>query len=129
LKFNYQPNYYTAMTQVTESQMNEVHNMLAKGEFIEAMEKFYIDDVVLQEANETPKKGKQNVIEGEKEMLAGVGEFIRYEVHGKALNNDTTFYSATMEYVEKSGTHVKVEQTVVSKWENGKIISERFYHA
>ena len=117
------------MAQVTEQRLNELHSMLANGQFVEAMEEFYVDGVTLQEANDTPKEGKELVIDVEKEILSGVGEFIRYEVHSTAINNNISFYTATMEYVEKSGTHVKVEQAVESTWDNGKIVSERFYHA
>ena len=65
----------------------------------------------------------------EKEVLATVAEFIRYEVLGYAIGGDTTYYEAILEYKETSGNHVKVEQAVVSRWRDDTIITERFYHA
>lgn len=109
--------------------LNDLLALLAEGKFIEAQEKYLADDVTLTEGNDQPKAGKENVIEQEKEVLAGVGEFIRYEVFNSAVNGNVSFYEGVMEYVQKDGKHVKVEQTVVDKWEGDKIVSERFYHA
>lgn len=113
-----------------EANVTELLDMLKQGQFIEAQEKFFHDDVVLVEGNAEPKQGKEFCIQQEKEVLAGVGEFIGYNATGFAANdNGTSFYEATMEYVEKSGNRVKVEQSVVTNWEDGKIVKERFYHA
>ena len=37
----------------------DLKNLLGKGQFLEAMDKYLTDDVVLQEANGTPKIGKE----------------------------------------------------------------------
>lgn len=115
-------------TQV-ENNLKDLFQMLGKGQFVEAMEKYLAPNVVLQEANETPKEGKEYCINVEKEVLEGVGEFIGYNVKNYAVNGNQSFYEAVMEYKEKNGNYVKVEQAVASKWENGKIVSERYYHA
>lgn len=112
-----------------ESNLQDLLAMLSKGQFVEAMEKYLHDDVTLREASGEPKHGKAFCIAFEKEVLANVAEFVRYDVHAHAVNGDATFYEGTMEYVEKDGTRVTVEQAVVSRWEGDQIVSERFYHA
>lgn len=112
-----------------ENHLKDLLGLLKNGQFIEAQEKYLADDVTLIEGNAAPKSGKAHVINLEKEVLAGVAEFIRYEVTDYAVNGDVTFYEGVMEYIQKDGVHVKVEQAVVDKWESGKIVSERFYHA
>ncbi len=112
-----------------EANLKDLLGLLAQGQFIEAQEKYLANEVALQEGNAEAKEGKDFVIAQEKELLSGVGEFIRYEVTDSAVNGNVSFYEGIMEYVEKSGTRVKVEQAVVSRWENDKIVSERFYHA
>ncbi|OEK02051.1 hypothetical protein BFP97_11190 [Roseivirga sp. 4D4] len=112
-----------------EENLNDLLSLLSQGQFIEAQEKYLGDDVSLTEGNAVPKTGKANVIAQEKEVLSGVGEFIRYEAFNTAVKDNVSFYEGVMEYVQKDGVHVKVEQTVVDKWEDGKIVSERFYHA
>lgn len=111
-----------------EANLEDLLGLLKEGKFIEAQEKYLAENTSLVEGNADPKTGKENVIAQEKEVLSGVGEFIRYEVTDYAVNGNVSFYEGVMEYVEKNGTHVKVEQAVVDRWENGKIVSERFYH-
>lgn len=112
-----------------EANLQDLLGLLKNGQFIEAQEKYLADDASLVEGNAPAKQGKALVIAQEKEVLAGVGEFIRYEVSDYAVNGDVSFYEGVMEYVQNDGVRVKVEQAVVDRWENGKIVSERFYHA
>lgn len=119
------------MTQVTniEENLKDLLHLLSQGQFILAQEKYLAENVSLAEGNAEAKTGKEFVIAEEKAVLAGVGEFIRYEVKDYAVNGNVTFYEGVMEYVQTDGVHVKVEQAVVDRWEDGKIVSERFYHA
>ncbi len=111
-----------------ESNLTILFDMLAQGQFVEAQEKFFHNDVILIEGNADPKQGKEYCISIEKEVLAGVSEFIGYTVSGHATAEGRSYYEAVMEYVETSGNRVRVEQAVVSDWEDGKIVKERFYH-
>ncbi len=119
------------MTQNTniEENLKDLLALLAQGQFIVAQEKYLADNASLVEGNAPAKTGKELVIAEEKAVLAGVGEFIRYEVTDYAVNGNVSFYEGVMDYVQTDEVHVKEEQTVVDRWENGKIVSERFYHA
>ena len=116
-------------TTTIENNLQDLLGLLKNGQFIEAQEKYLADNVTLIEGNAAPKTGKELVINLEKEVLAGVGEFIRYEVTDYAVNGNVSFYEGVMEYIQKDGQHITVEQAVVDRWEEGKIVSERFYHA
>ena len=121
-----------AITQTTESvelALLDLFQMLSKGHFVDAMYKYLHTDVTLHEGNDTVKSGKEYCITVEEEILSDVAEFMRYEVKDYAINGDTTFYEAIMEYRENGGKTVRVDQCVVSRWADGKIIRERFYHS
>ncbi len=109
---------------------NEVVALLAEGKFIEAMEEYLDDNVQLFEGNNAPKVGKEFCLLEEKKLLDTVTAFHGYKVlSGPAVDGDTTFYEAVMEFETNDGTAHKFEQVVRTKWENGKIINERYYHA
>ena len=112
-----------------EQNLRQLFDMLAQGQFVEAQEQFLHQDVVLVEGNNEPKKGKDFCIQAEKEVLAGVEEFIGYTVDHYAATEGVSFYEGVMEYVEKGGNRVRVEQAVVTQWEDGQIVHERYYHA
>lgn len=104
--------------------------LLAEGQFIQAMDTYLDDDVTLWEANAAPKKGKAHCITVEEELLAEVTAFHGYEVKsGPAVSGDTSFYEAIMSFDTKDGTKHRFEQVVRTKWKDGKIIDERYYHA
>ena len=109
---------------------SDVTAILAKGDFIGAMEKYLHNDVKLYEGNNPPKEGKEFCIAEEKKLLDTVVEFGGYRVlSGPAVEGDTTFYEAVMEFKTNDGTDHRFEQVVRTKWQDGKIVDERFYHA
>jgi len=116
------------MTENT-AHLTSLHDMLAQGQFVEAMDRFLADDVVLQEGNDAPKHGKAAVMALEAKVLEDVAEFGGYQVSSVGAAADKTFYEAVMEYTQKDGAKVRVEQCVVDTWKDGRIVHERFYHA
>lgn len=119
----------TVLEQELLTKANEVTALLAEGKFIEAMEEYLDDNVQLFEGNNPAKIGKDFCLAEEKKLLDTVVAFHGYKViSGPAVKNDVTFYEAVMEFRTNDGTEHKFEQVVRTKWENGKIINERYYH-
>ena len=78
-----------------EKNLKHVHELLAKGAFIEAMETYLHDEVELTEANETPKKGKDFCVQFEQDFIDNqLAEFVGYEVGNYAVQGDHSFYDA-----------------------------------
>lgn len=107
----------------------DLKELLGKGQFIEAMEKYLADDVVLQEANNEPKVGKETALIAEKELLATVTDFGGYEMKNIAVSGDTSYYEAVMEFTTNDGVSHRFEQVNRTVWRDGKIINERYFHA
>ncbi|MCP4442049.1 MAG: hypothetical protein GY810_24330 [Aureispira sp.] len=113
-----------------ETKLKHVHNLLAKGEFITAMETYLHDEVELREANGKPKVGKAYCVKFEDDFIKNdLEEFIGYEVGNYAVNGNHTFYDAVMTLKLKDGSIMVSEQTVATEWKDGKIYRERYYHA
>ena len=122
----------TATSQEQEILTNAkaVLDLLGQGEFIKAMDTYLDEDVSLWEGNNEAKKGKAFCIKAEEDLLATVTAFHGYTVKsGPAVSGDTSFYEAVMEFDTNDGTKHRFEQVVRTKWKNGKIIDERYYHA
>ncbi|WP_420602797.1 SnoaL-like domain-containing protein [Flagellimonas sp.] len=120
----------TIQEQELLTKANEVTNLLAEGKFIEAMENYLADDVQLFEGNNAAKVGKEFCLAEEQKLLETVTAFHGYKVvNGPAVKGDTTFYEAVMEFDTNDGTKHRFEQVVRTRWKDGKIINERYYHA
>ena len=119
----------TATEQTIEKNLKHIESLLKEGKFIEAMESYLSDDVVLQEANTKPKVGKEVCLQAEHDLLATVSDFGKYEIKNVAINGDTSYYEAIMEFTTNDGKHHRFEQVNRTKWKDGKIVNERYYHA
>ena len=109
--------------------LKDLKNLLGKGEFIVAMEKYLHQDVELQEANNKPKVGKDVALQAEKELLETVTSFGGYTMKNVAVRGSTSYYEAIMEFTTNDGVEHRFEQVNRTKWKDGLIINERYFHA
>ena len=81
-----------------ESNLKHVFALLKEAKFIEAMELYLHDDVILREGNGDPKKGKAFNVKFEQDFIDNqLAEFVRYEVGNYAVNGNYSYYDAIME--------------------------------
>jgi len=113
-----------------EKNLKHVHALLAKGEFMEAMETYLHDNVELREANGEAKIGKAYCLKFEADFINNdLEEFIGYEAGNYAVNGNHSFYDAIMTLKLKDGSTMVSEQVVATEWKDGQIYRERYYHA
>ena len=118
------------MNNQVEKNLTHIHELLAKGGFIEAMETYLHDDVELKEANDGVKKGKSFCVKFEQDFIDNqLSEFVGYEVGNYAVNGNHTYYDAVMTLKLNDGTTMVSEQIVATEWKDGKIYRERYYHS
>ncbi len=110
------------------NRLNDLFTYIREGRILDAMNDFYAEDVVMQENLEPPTTGRDANIEREKQFLSMVKEWKGFQVISQGSGQDVTFYETVMDWVATDDTPVHVEQVVVAKWQDGKIIHERFYH-
>ncbi len=106
----------------------QLNDDVLSGKIMEAFEKYYADDVVMQENSEEPRKGKEANRKAEQEFMASVEAFNGAAVKASAVNGDVTFSEWEMDITFKGGHRVKMNQVAVRQWKNGKIAHERFFY-
>ncbi|MFT7197621.1 MAG: hypothetical protein ACI83W_001992 [Marinoscillum sp.] len=107
----------------------EIHDLLIQGQLLEAFDKFYHEDVVIEEPRGT-WKGKVACRKHEVEFLAQVKEFHGIEVINYASNETTgvVFIETKMDVTFQDGNRVQMEQISRQKWKHGQVFNERFYY-
>lgn len=108
--------------------LNDLFNYIRQGKIIEAMTEFYDKDAAMQENANPPTVGQAANIEREKQFMSGVKEWKGFNVTASAVGDNVTFYECSLDFIATNGQVVHMEQVVVSKWNNNKIIHERFYY-
>ncbi len=118
----------TSTTTSIQERLEELLSYIREGRILDAINEFYAEDVAMQENNFIPTVGRQANYVREKQFLDTVKEWKNFEVTATGAGDNVTFYETVMDWVTTDDTPVHVEQVVVAKWQDGKIIHERFYH-
>ena len=111
-----------------QDRLEDLFAYIRKGRILDAINEFYAENAAMQENALPPTVGREANLEREKQFLSTVKEWKRFDVTAKGVGEDVTFYETAMDWVATDGTPVHVEQVVVAKWQDGKIIHERYYH-
>jgi len=118
----------TATTTDIAALHEELNEMIRAGKALEAFDRFYADDVVMGENDEEPSKGKALNRKREEEFFGSVAEVHDLSVISSAAGDDISFSEWSFDLTFKNGPRVNWTQTAVRRWENGRVVSERFYH-
>jgi ketosteroid isomerase-like protein len=107
---------------------NELNQMILNGQAMDAFDKFYADDIVMQENNQPPRVGKAANREFEEQFFAAIKEFHGATLGDVAVGDDVSFSERTFDVTFQDGSRVANPQVTRRKWQGGKVINERFYH-
>lgn len=108
----------------------QIYDMLAQGQLMDAFEKYYHTEIIMQELGEEPRSGKDACREYEKNFLSSIKEF-----HGMGVNaitsdetNAISMVESWMEVTFQNDFKLKLIQVAVQRWKDGLIVHETFYH-
>jgi hypothetical protein len=107
----------------------ELNQSILSGKVMEAFEKFYAHDCVMQENSEAPRVGKDVNREFERAFMDSVQEFHGASLLGSAVNADRTYSEWEYDITFKGGKRMKMNQIAVRQWKNGQVAHERFYYS
>ncbi len=112
-----------------EEKIQDLNRLVQEGRAMEAFERYYADDVRMQEGDATPTVGKEANRRREEDFFGNVIEFRGAEVHSVAVGDDTSAVEWTFDYTHREWGHQRYRQVAVQRWRDGKIVEERFYRA
>ena len=107
---------------------DELNRQIQSGAILEAFERFYADDVVMQENTDPPKVGKETCRQAERAFLDAIEQFHGARLLGSAVNGDTSYSEWEFDATYKGAGRVKLTQVAARRWKNGQIVHERFYY-
>lgn len=106
----------------------ELNEMVLAGKALEAFEKFYAEDVVMQENNDAAREGKEANRKAEIEFFSSLASWNDGRIEGSAVNGDLSFSQWYMDVTFKNGHNYKATQIAVRKWKDGQVVHERFFY-
>lgn len=112
-----------------EASLNELNSFILNGKMMDAFEKYYHDDVVMQENHLPPTTSKDANRQREVEFLNNIVEFRGAEVKGIGVGDNISFVVWKYDYTHKQWGIRDYTQVSIQEWKEGKIIKEKFVYA
>jgi len=111
------------------SRDQELNDMILQGKILEAFDKFYADDIVMEEEGEE-RVGKEANREYEEQFVNSLEEFHGAEILSRAVDedNNVTLSEWHNDMTLEGVGRVQQQQVAVRTWnEDGQITNEKFY--
>ncbi len=108
--------------------VTDLNTMLTQGKLLEAFDKYYADNVVMQENNSEPRIGKEANRKSEEAFVGGVTAYNDVQILNSAVNGNTAITEYFMDVDHKEWGHMAKTQVAVQEWKDGKIVKEKFYY-
>jgi len=110
--------------------LDEFIGLVESGRSIEAMQRFYAEDVMMFENRELSRAGREACIAYEMEQVEKSG---RPQLKATKRAADSHTGVSFIEWVVQfrspaSGRPIRLEEVAVQKWSGSEIIEERFYY-
>jgi ketosteroid isomerase-like protein len=111
---------------------NRIHELL---EFFktnpppeEIYDRYYDENVVVQENLQPPRVGRSLSIERQKLMNANIREINDFKIGAILVDGDRSMVEMHLDATTKDGYHFHLEEVGLQTWKNGRIIHERYFY-
>ena len=112
-----------------KERVEALNNMILSGHSLDAFEKFYAEEIVMQENEDAPTVGKTANRIREEENAENIVEFRHAEVKNILVSDNTTVVEWDYDFTHKEWGDRKYTQVSVQRWNNeGQIVNENFYY-
>jgi hypothetical protein len=112
-----------------EAALSDLNGLVLEGRLMDAFEKYYHEDVSMQENNAAPTVSKSANRDREAAFLASITEFRSAEVKGVAVGDNISYVTWHYDYTHKDWGLRNYTQVSVQQWKEGKIIKEQFIYS
>ncbi len=115
------------MTTLLEN-ISDLNHLVLQGKAMEAFEKYYHEEVVMQENENPPTVGKAANRQREQAFFAAIREFRGAQPLKVTVGDGITMVEWHYDYTHHDWGVRNYRQISVQEWRDGKIIKEKFYY-
>jgi SnoaL-like domain len=108
--------------------VDELNQMILDGKILDAFEKFYADDVVMQDNDYPQRVGKDENRKFEESFVSSLTEFRGARVENVIISDGIAVVEWWFDYTHKEYGVRNYKQIAVQRWKDGKIVEEKFYY-
>ncbi|HOZ67827.1 MAG TPA: nuclear transport factor 2 family protein [Chitinophagaceae bacterium] len=108
--------------------VDQLNQMILEGKILDAFDKFYAEEVVMQDNNYPAREGKALNRQYEEAFVGGLTEFRGAKVVNTLISDDLAVTEWWFDYTHKDYGVRNYTQLAVQRWKNGQIVEEKFYY-
>ncbi len=108
--------------------VDELNQMILNGNILEAFDKFYADDIVMQDNNYPTRVGKAENRLYEEAFVNGLTAFRGAKVENVLISDGIAVIEWWFDYTHKDYGDRNYKQVSVQRWKDDKIVEEKFYY-
>lgn len=108
--------------------VDELNQMILEGKILEGFEKFYAEDVVMQDNDYPARIGKEVNRQYEEAFVNGLTAFRGAKVVSTIISDGIAVVEWWMDFTHKDYGERNYTQVAVQRWKNGQIVEEKFYY-
>jgi hypothetical protein len=106
---------------------DSLNDELQRGNILDAFERFYSEDVTMQENGLVPCRGKSANRDCVRQWADTVAELHAARLLGCALSREKAYSEWEYDATYKNGKRHLMNEVAVRQWRDGKVAFERFY--
>jgi ribosomal protein S20 len=111
-----------------ETAIKDMNQLVTEGRMMEAFEKYYHEDVRMQENHAEPLVSKAANRDRELEFLKNITEFRAAEVQGLGIGDGMSYVTWHYDYSHREWGTKCYTQVSIQHWKEGQIIHEQFIY-
>ncbi len=115
------------MTNLFEK-VNDLNDLILQGKALEAFDKYYHDEVAMQENENPPTVGKSANRKREEEFFSSITEFRGAKPLKVTAGENVSMVEWHYDYTHKDWGVKNYTQISVQEWKDGRIVKEKFYY-
>ena len=108
--------------------ITELNDLVLQGKALEAFDKYYHDEVVMQENESQPTFGKEANRKRELDFFSSITEFRGARPLHVTVGEGVTMVQWLYDYTHKDWGVRNYKQVSVQQWRDGLIIKEQFFY-
>ena len=112
-----------------EKRVNDLNQRILEGKILDAFEKFYAENVTMQENENEATEGKAACRVNEITFVEGITEFRNAEIKSVLISDNLSVTEWFFDFSHKDWGNRTYTQLSVQRWnEDGQIVNEKFYY-
>ncbi len=108
--------------------VDELNQMIMEGKILDAFDKFYAEEVIMQDNDYPQRVGKEINRQFEEDFVNGLTEFRGAKVVNTIISDGVAAVEWWFDYTHKDYGVRNYTQLAIQRWKNGQIIEEKFYY-